>query len=404
MLAALAVFALSCFGIGLFLWKTFGGATPLEPARYRVHILFGAEATQLTQNSEVRISGVKIGKVITTRPKGRRIDALIELERAFAPLPADVRAVVRFKTLLGESFVEMSPGDKSGPKVPDGGRLATRNVASTQTVDEVLATFDAPTRKAFKRFLTEFATATKGRGESLNAVIGNAAPASADLHRLATVLDAEGPALGSLIRDSGRALNRIGDRADDVRTLIGAGDEVLGATASQDRALTETVRLLPGFLRRLEHTMGGVDAATRDAGPALRTLRPVAPLVRPALEGTAAMVPQLRTTFRRLDPILTESRRTLPALTRLERASRPVVDILHPAGRELVPVLQLLEAYRRDVVGSLANGAAAAQGTVAGKHAVRIGLVINNEDTLGQTFRQGASRWNPYFAPGKAID
>src|SRR3954468_19911015 len=297
-LALLAAFALSCFGIGLFLWKPFGGSVPLEPAGYRVHISFGADATQLTQGSEVRIAGVKIGKVIGTHPQGRRIEALIQIDRRFAPLPADVRAVVRFKTLLGESFVEMSPGDRHGPRLPDGGRLATRNVESTQTVDRVLSTFDAPTRRAFKRFLNEFATATKGRGESLNNVIGDMAPTSADLHRLSTVLDAEGPALSELIRDSGRALNRIGDRADDVRTLIGAGDEVLGATASQDRALTETVRLLPGFLRRLEYTMGGVDAATRDAGPALRTLRPVAPLVRPALEGTAAMVPQLRTTFR----------------------------------------------------------------------------------------------------------
>jgi len=278
-IAALAIFALSCFGIGLFLWKTFGGAAPLEPAGYRVHVLFGAEATQLTQNSEVRISGVKIGRVITTRPRGRRIDALIEIERPFAPLPADVRAVVRFKTLLGESFVEMSPGDKHGPKVADGGQLATRNVVDTQTVDEVLSTFDAPTRRAFKRFLNEFATATKGRGESLNGVLGNAAPAAADLRRLSTVLAAEGPALSALIRDTGHALNRIGDRAADVRTLVHAGNQVLGATASQDRALTATVRELPAFLRQLRTTMRNVDAATGDAGPALRTLRPVAPQI-----------------------------------------------------------------------------------------------------------------------------
>src|SRR3954451_2397388 len=184
-LALLAAFALSCFGIGLFLWKTFGGSVPLEPAGYRVHISFGADATQLTQGSEVRIAGVKIGKVIGTHPQGRRIEALIQIDRRFAPLPADVRAVVRFKTLLGEAFVEMSPGDKHGPKVADGGRLPTRNVASTQTVDEVLATFDAPTRKAFKRFLNDFAAATKGRGDAINNVLGNAAPASADLHRLA---------------------------------------------------------------------------------------------------------------------------------------------------------------------------------------------------------------------------
>src|SRR3954463_10385675 len=115
-IAVLAVFVLSCFGIGLFLWRTFGGATPLEPTGYRIHALFGADATQLTQGSEVRIAGVKIGKVIGTNPQGRRIEALIQIDRRFAPLPADVRAVVRFKTLLGESFVEMSPGDRHGPR------------------------------------------------------------------------------------------------------------------------------------------------------------------------------------------------------------------------------------------------------------------------------------------------
>lgn len=403
-IAVLAVFVLSCFGIGLFLWRTFGGATPLEPAGYRIHALFGADATQLTEGSEVRISGVRIGKVISTAPQGRRIDALMQIDRRFAPLPSDVRAVVRFKTLLGESFVELSPGSSGAPKLPDGGRLATGNVESTQTVDQVLSTFDAPTRRHFKQFLTDFAIATKGRGTSLNDVLGNAAPASADLHRLALVLDAEGPALSTLIRDSGQALNQIGDRSSDVQTLIGAGNQVLSATASQDRALTETVRLAPGFLHRLQRTMAMLDATAGDAGPALRTLRPVAPLVRPALTGAESLAPELRTAFRRMDPIVRQSKTTLPALTRTLRASRPLLDVLEPAGRDLVPVIQLLELYRRDVVGSLANGAAAAQGTVNGKHAVRIGLALNNETTLGQTRRQGSSRWNPYYAPGRAID
>ena len=402
--ALLAAFALSCFGIGLFLWRTFGGATPLEPAGYRVHALFGAEATQLTQGSEVRISGVRIGRVISTAPRGQRIDALMQIDREFAPLPSDVHAVVRFKTLLGESFVELSPGSRAAPKIADGGRLPTGNVATTQTVDEVLSAFDAPTRRTFETFLTDFAIATKGRGTSLNDVIGNAAPAAADVHRLAVVLDAEGPALSTLIRDSGQALNRIGDRSRDVRTLIGAGSRVLSATGSQDRALTDAVRLAPGFLHRVRRTMALLDATAADAGPALRTLRPVAPLVRPALLGSEALAPQLRIAFRRLDPIVRESGRTLPALTRTLRASRPLLDVLEPAGRDLVPVIQLLELYRRDVVGSLADGAAAAQGTVGGKHAVRIGLALNNETTLGQTQRQGSSRWNPYYAPGRAID
>lgn len=41
-------FALSCFGLLLFLWLAFGGPIPLAPKGYRFSASFG-EATQLAQ-------------------------------------------------------------------------------------------------------------------------------------------------------------------------------------------------------------------------------------------------------------------------------------------------------------------------------------------------------------------
>src|SRR5205823_865826 len=52
-LTAMIVFALSCFGILLYLWTSFGGSIPLEPKGYRYEVDFG-EATQLTTNADVR--------------------------------------------------------------------------------------------------------------------------------------------------------------------------------------------------------------------------------------------------------------------------------------------------------------------------------------------------------------
>ena len=37
-IAAMVVFALSCFGLLLFLWLAFGGAVPLKPKGYRVKV------------------------------------------------------------------------------------------------------------------------------------------------------------------------------------------------------------------------------------------------------------------------------------------------------------------------------------------------------------------------------
>ena len=63
----MVAFALSCFGILVFLWLSFGGSVPLKPKGYRVEVSF-PEATQLAKEAEVRISGVKVGRVKTTAP------------------------------------------------------------------------------------------------------------------------------------------------------------------------------------------------------------------------------------------------------------------------------------------------------------------------------------------------
>src|SRR4051794_37655373 len=162
------VFALSCFGFTLFVWKSFGGPTPLEAHGYRFHILFGSEASQLTPNADVRISGVNVGKVISVRRRGLAADALVEMQNRFSPVPRDTRAIIRFKTLLGETFVELSPGTRGTPKLAENATLPRANVAPVQQVDRVLASFDAPTRAAFKLFLQRTAKALGGRGPDLN--------------------------------------------------------------------------------------------------------------------------------------------------------------------------------------------------------------------------------------------
>ncbi|MGH2980838.1 MAG: MlaD family protein, partial [Solirubrobacterales bacterium] len=50
-------FALSCFGLLLFLWVTFGGPTPFKAKRYEFTVNV-TEAVTLAKESDVRIGGV----------------------------------------------------------------------------------------------------------------------------------------------------------------------------------------------------------------------------------------------------------------------------------------------------------------------------------------------------------
>src|SRR5207248_6379041 len=110
----MVVFALSCFGLLIFLWISFGGSVPLKPKAYEVHVHF-PEATTLAEQADVRMAGVTIGKVRRKEldKGGARTNVTLDIEPKYAPIPSDTRAILRQKTLLGETYVELSPGSRT---------------------------------------------------------------------------------------------------------------------------------------------------------------------------------------------------------------------------------------------------------------------------------------------------
>ena len=164
-LLVIAGFALSCFGILLFLWITFGGPTPFKAKPYEINVPFN-EATQLAQQSDVRISGVSVGKVqdIVLSPDGEQALAKVDINDKYGPIPSDTRAILRTKTLLGETYIELTPGDRDGPELADGGTLPKAQIAESVQLDEIFRTFDASTRAAFQTWQQEAAVAIAGRG------------------------------------------------------------------------------------------------------------------------------------------------------------------------------------------------------------------------------------------------
>src|ERR671925_2113664 len=108
-LLTMVLFALSCFGLLLFLWLSFGGPIPLKPKGYRFQVAV-PEAAQLGLEADVRTAGVRVGKVRAKdidpdRPN--RTIATIEVDPRFAPVAQDARAILRQKTLLGETYIEL---------------------------------------------------------------------------------------------------------------------------------------------------------------------------------------------------------------------------------------------------------------------------------------------------------
>src|SRR5687768_3948230 len=143
-----AGFAISCFLLIMFLWVAFGGPTPLKAKSYRITAYF-PEATQLAVESDVRIGGVSVGKVkdVGLAPVDQRVqgndttEAVIEIKPEFAPISSDAQAILRQKTLLGETYVELTsgtePGDDAAPVALGAASNATDAQAeSIESIEE----------------------------------------------------------------------------------------------------------------------------------------------------------------------------------------------------------------------------------------------------------------------------
>ena len=126
-IAAMVGFTLSVAALLMFLWTAFGGTLPLAPEGYRFKAAF-PEASLLVKEADVRMAGVNIGKVKTKElGKGGRTTVVeMEIDDRFAPIGRDAHAILRQKSLLGETYVEITAGSPGGPSVAASTRLCTR--------------------------------------------------------------------------------------------------------------------------------------------------------------------------------------------------------------------------------------------------------------------------------------
>jgi phospholipid/cholesterol/gamma-HCH transport system substrate-binding protein len=401
-IAAMVVFALSCFGLLLFLWLAFGGSIPLKPQGYRFTTSF-SEATQLATEADVRISGVPVGKVKTIEPDTETGLSLveIELETRYAPLPSDARAILRQKTLLGETYVELTPGTPDARPVEEGGTLAAGQVSDTVQLDEIYRTFDADTRAAFQVWMQEQARAIGDNGRDVNEALGNLGPFAEDAAELVDILNRQEGAVQALVSNTGVVFEALTERGDQLRSLIENSNRVFETTALRDTELQEAFRALPTFESESQLTVERLAEFAVDTDPLVTQLRPAARELSPTLQDLGALAPDLRALFVELGPLIDASVNGFPAAERVLDDARPLLAQLDPTMRQLTPILDFLGLYKSELTAFFANTVGATQASDArGIHYLRTTNPLNPENLAVYPRRIGTNRPNPYQKPG----
>jgi len=353
-------FALSCFGILLFLWVTFGGPTPFKAKPYEVKIPF-SEATQLAEQSDVRISGVNVGKVqsIDLAPNGNQALATVDIDDQYAPVPESTRAILRTKTLLGETYIELTPGAGNGTQLEDGGTLPAANVAQSVQLDEIFRTFNPQTRAAFQEWMQEAAVAIEGQGQSLSYALGEFEPTFADADRLFRLLDTQNVAIGQLFRNGATTFEALRGREGQLASLIRSSNAVFSTTARRDRDIEAVFRAFPTFQDESRLTLDRLKGFALQADPLFRQLVPAAEQLSPTLIAIARLAPESKALFEGLVPVIAHAPTGFPALRKIFRDSfPPLLRALDPFIRNVNPLIVGLNQYKHEVTALFGNFAA----------------------------------------------
>lgn len=254
---------------------------------YRLNAVFNS-SLNIRPKSQVRIAGVNVGAVTSTRLEGSHVALVsMEIEGKGLPIHADATLKIRPKIFLeGNWFVELQPGSPSARVVPSGYTIPITQTSEPVQLDQVLDALNTDTRANLQRFLIEYGAALTAKptpaenAEQAPEVRGlNAAQA---LNRA----NQRGP---EALRDNaivGQALG--GTEPHDISKLIASVELVsaqldvheqalgelfghfstfLHSIAAQGSSVRKTVAELPGALHGAERGF----AELYSAAPSIRT-------------------------------------------------------------------------------------------------------------------------------------
>ena len=403
----MTVFAASCIGLLLFLWISFGGAVPFAAQGYRLEAEFQG-AVQLAQQSDVRISGVSVGKVVSVsldRHTGLT-KAVIQIDAKYAPRPADTRAILRQKSLLGETYVELSPGSKTAPSLPDGGTLPQGQVAPTVQLDQILSTFDPATRKAFQTWMVQGGIALTNRGQQFNAAIATLYPFATNVDSVLSVLRRDDAATRALLSNGGQVFSALAKSPAQLQGFVRNSNAVFASTAARNQELAAAIKAFPAFTVATRETIARVHTFAALANPLVTELRPAARELTPTLQATVTLAPELKSLLVNIGPLTQASKAGVPAFEGFLDASVPWLTRLKPYLGNFVPIFNYINTYKRELAAFFANSTANTQATTQNitqtklLHYLRISNPVNPEALTSYSGRLESNRGNPYPAPG----
>lgn len=265
-LLAIAVVAVGTVLAGL-------GNTVFGQHAYTVTAYF-LSAEGLVPQNDVMLNGARVGQVLavevapdTDGTAGARVT--MEIDGRAAPLRQGTRVTIRPKGLLGNMFVDLTPGASANAAIPSGGTLPVQDTASPVDFDQVMDLFDPQTRARIQTLTREGGVALNNAGSDLNVFLGALPSVMEDLSAVTGKIAQQDQQLSNLDIEFDRIAQMMAAEDQAFRNDLQNGGSLLQVTAAHEQQLQAELVYADQALGQLE---AGLRGHEKDLNAMLRAM------------------------------------------------------------------------------------------------------------------------------------
>jgi phospholipid/cholesterol/gamma-HCH transport system substrate-binding protein len=206
--------------------------------------------------SDVRVLGIKIGKIDKVTPQGTSVEVRMEYDSKYK-LPADAVAVIVPPSIVSDRYVQLAPVFTSGRVLPDHGDIPLSRTASPAELDDIYKALDT------------LATALGPQGANKPPASGKNGPLSDLVNVLAANLKGTGTQLGQTVADLSKATKTLADSRGDLFGTVKNLQAFTDALAKSDTQIRTFNWQLAQVAHNLADERQSLAAALRNLSGAL---------------------------------------------------------------------------------------------------------------------------------------
>lgn len=285
-----------------------------------------AKAVVPGQGQTVTISGVVVGEIGDVRLHEGRGRVTMKIRREYTDrLHTDATAALRPRTPLQDMIVQLDPGTKTAPQLPEGGHIPAARTSVSVNLDEFINEFDVDTRAYLAALLRDGAKGLgNGGGDDLGGLLRGIEPATVYTGRIAKAMRSHDAEAARAVTSLKKVADALGSNSEALGEFVTGSANTFEAVSESRQQLGGVVEKSPEALRKLDDFLQTSGQLGEDLGTAARKLeRPAAQLDR----GLRELVDFMETSTPVIeDDLRPFARDVQPTLTKIGGAVRDLED------------------------------------------------------------------------------